>query len=195
MTEGLRESRWLPERLDGDPLRVALLVPGGGYTPDRPLLHFARAVLRKHGWTTQELWWPTRPPPVEGEWPDWVNAQVADMLDRESADSLLLVGKSLGTMAATTAADRELPAIWLTPLLHQPWLAGELRRTTAPTLLVGGTADHSWIPSLARELPHPYLELTGADHGLETDDDPVNSADLLKQITAALDEFVAGLKL
>ncbi|MFE1328968.1 hypothetical protein [Streptomyces microflavus] len=39
----------MPTRFDGDPGRVALVVPGVGYSPARPLLHFAREVLRQHG--------------------------------------------------------------------------------------------------------------------------------------------------
>jgi hypothetical protein len=40
------------------------------------------------------------------------------------AGSPLLIGKSLGTVAAGVAADRALPAVWLTPLLTQPWTLG-----------------------------------------------------------------------
>lgn len=193
MSDGLRDTRWLPERDDNDPHRLALLIPGAGYSPDRPLLHFARAVLRRHGWSTRQLWWPTRPPADPDGRPDWVNAQVAAALQGERADTVLLVGKSLGTMAATTAAARGLPAIWLTPLLDQPWLVQQLRRATAPTLLVGGTADSMWLPDVARGLAHPLLELPGADHDLETDDDPVHSAELLTRITARMDLFVEAL--
>jgi hypothetical protein len=173
---------------------VALLIPGRGYTPDMPLLHFARAVLGRHGWTTQQLWWSTHPPADTDACSAWVNVQVAAALDRESAQSLLLVGKSLGTLAVTVAAERELPAMWLTPLLNEPWLVEQLRRTAAPTLLIGGTADGSWIPTIVRSLQHSYLELDGADHALETHDDPVNSAELLSRVTAAMDAFVAALR-
>lgn len=193
MNDGLRETRWLPERTDRDPDRVAVLIPGNGYTPDRPLLHFARAVLLRHGWSTRQLWWSTRPPADPQQWPAWVHDQVTAVLDQERASRVMLVGKSLGTMAATLAAERSLPAIWLTPLLDQPWLVGRLRRATAPALLVGGTADPMWLPAVARDLPHPWLECDGADHGLETDDDPVNSAQLLTRVVARMDAFVAGL--
>lgn len=38
-------------RSAGDPRRIAIILPGGGYTPAGPLLHFARAVLVRPGWT------------------------------------------------------------------------------------------------------------------------------------------------
>ena len=53
----------------------------------------------------------------------------------------MLIAKSLGTNAARLAADRSLPAVWLTPLLSTPWITAALGRATAPMLLVGGTAD------------------------------------------------------
>jgi hypothetical protein len=56
---------------------------------------------------------------------------------------------SLGTHAASLAAERELPAIGLTPLLHLPAVAAAIRRNPAPQLLIGGTADGSWVPEVA----------------------------------------------
>lgn len=186
---------WLPARAEGDPARVAVLLPGGGYSPARPLLHFARAVLQKHGWTTQELWWPNRWPQDENLHRDWINEHAARAVAAEPGAQVLLVGKSLGTWATRTAAELGLPGIWLTPLLHKQQLVEDLRRATAPALLIGGTADvRTWRPEIVRELGHSYLELEGADHGLETDDDPVNSAEILKQVTAAMDEFAGQLQ-
>ncbi|HEY6737831.1 MAG TPA: hypothetical protein VI076_03205, partial [Actinopolymorphaceae bacterium] len=60
-------------RHDGDPERVAIVLPGRGYTPAGPLLHYARAVLVHHGWTVQEIWWPELPDPEST--PRWVQEQ------------------------------------------------------------------------------------------------------------------------
>lgn len=183
----------LPDRVEGDPGRVVLLLPGSGYSPDRPLLHFARAVFVKHGWTTQEVWWQMPAPVGREQFRDWVNEQAAKAIAAESAPQVALVGKSLGTWAAMTAADRGLPAIWLTPILTDAQQVADMRRATAPMLLIGGTADSVWVPGVARALGHSYVEVPGADHGLETDDDPANSAEILKQVTIAMDNFVGQL--
>jgi pimeloyl-ACP methyl ester carboxylesterase len=188
---------WLPDRIEGDPDRLALLIPGNGYSPERPLLHFARAVFMKHGWTTQELWWPERPPRPEPSqmamMREFAVRHVAAALERESAPKIALVGKSMGTFAAGIAADRGLPAVWLTPVLQYADSVADLRRATAPFLLVGGTGDRGWIPETARGFGQPVCEIEGADHGMETDDDPVNSALILHQITIAIDRFVSKL--
>ncbi|MEU7092754.1 alpha/beta hydrolase [Kitasatospora aureofaciens] len=97
----------LPTRLDGDPDRVALVIPGAGYSPARPLLHFAGSVLQRHGWTVQELWWHV--PDAFREFTtddriDWVERQVAEAVDAEHGACRLLVGKSLGSFAAGLGA-------------------------------------------------------------------------------------------
>jgi len=51
----------------------------------------------------------------------------------------LIIAKSLGTYAATLAAEQELPAIWLTPLLHIEAIAKAIIRNPAAALLVGDT--------------------------------------------------------
>jgi hypothetical protein len=190
-----------PGRVEGDPDRVAFLVPGHGYSAERPLLHFAQAVFARHGWTTENVWWTEPPPARDGQdhaaWYERLRtfaiAQVGPVLDAERAPRIALVGKSLGTLTAALAARRGLPAVWLTPVLRDSRLGDDLRRCTAPYLLVGSNADRSWDGALARELGGPILEADGADHGLETPDDPVNSAAILQRVTAAMDDFVASL--
>ncbi|KAB8190806.1 alpha/beta hydrolase [Nonomuraea phyllanthi] len=183
-----------PTRHQGDPDRVAVLLPGGGYMPARPLLHYARTVLAHHGWTVQEVWWE---PPTAGSYAEreaWVVERARAAVDAESAGQVLLVGKSLGTLAASFAAERRLPAIWLTPLLNVESVVAGVRRSQEPTLLVGGTADTVWDAELVRGLGHPYLEVPDANHGMEIVEDPVRSAGILRDVTAEMARFVSGLR-
>ncbi len=180
-------------RFEADPDKVAIVLPGASYTPARPLLHFTRAVLLAHRWTVQEVWWDPPPLSDRAAVSGWVCDQAVAALDREEAERPLLVGKSLGTFAAPVAVERNLPAIWLTPLCGELHVTGALTTASAPTLLVGGTGDPTWNGDLARSTKAEVLEIPGADHGLETDADPVNSADILRQVVAATDAFVARL--
>ncbi|GAA3226950.1 hypothetical protein [Nonomuraea helvata] len=184
----------VPTRHEGDPERVAVLLPGGAYVPARPLLHFARVVLVQHGWTVQEVWWEPPAGDVFAEREAWAVERAREAVAAESAAQVLLVGKSLGTLAAPIAAERGLPAIWLTPLVTFDSVVGALRRSEAPTLLVGGTADKSWDGEVARGLGHPYLEVPDANHGMEIFGDPVASARALTDVTEAMHRFVAGLR-
>ena len=71
---------------------------------------------------------------------------------------------------------------------------GSLRRSTAPFLLVGGTADKLWDPILARELTPYLLEVPDADHGMYVPGRLAASAAVLGQVATAvensLDEVV-----
>jgi hypothetical protein len=107
------------DRVERAPDRLALLIPGLFYSPERPLLHFAGAVFARYGWTTQEVWWPERPPDREGQdlhiWfarlRSFVQAHIGHVLERETAPRIALAGKSMGAFAAALAADRDLPGI------------------------------------------------------------------------------------
>ncbi|MEV0319932.1 alpha/beta hydrolase [Streptomyces sp. NPDC050658] len=185
-----------PARFDGAPDRVAVVVPGVAYSPARPLLHFARGVLLQHGWTVQELWW--RVPDDFGQFPvderiAWVERQVTEAIDAEEGACRLVVGKSLGSLACGVAADRNLAAAWLTPLLTYEHVARSLRRATAPTLLVGGSADALWDAKVAESLRHDVLEIPSADHALELADDVVGSVDVLRQVVLRLHRFIGSL--
>ncbi|MFI1177598.1 alpha/beta hydrolase [Streptomyces melanogenes] len=131
-----------PTRFDGASDRVAVVIPGVGYSPARPLLHFARSVLLQHGWTVQELWWQIPDGFSQFTVDDrtsWVGRQVTEAIDAEAGACRLVVGNSLGSLACDIAADRDIPAAWLTPILTNDHVAAALQRATESTLLVGGS--------------------------------------------------------
>lgn len=106
----------------------------------------------------------------------------------------LVVAKSLTTRAAGLAAERALPAIWLTPLLSDEACVAMLRERTAPAMLVGGTGDPMWDAELARELSDDVLELPGADHGFGAPDGSANGLlQNLRKVADGVDAFVAAL--
>jgi pimeloyl-ACP methyl ester carboxylesterase len=105
----------------------------------------------------------------------------------------LLIGKSRGTNAAAAAAERSLPAVWLTPLLRMPWVAEALRRATAPFLLVGGTADPVWDGDLSRRLSPHVWEVEGADHGMYVPGPLTESIAVLSRVVVAVEEFLDAI--
>ena len=107
MTFGGAPTRWEP---DGASRGVALVAPGRAYPPSAPLLEFARRALLQHDLTVRQLWWDTTTRGREDEAaPErWVRRHVAAAHAEEQADHVLVVGKSLGTRAASYAAERGL---------------------------------------------------------------------------------------
>jgi hypothetical protein len=142
--------------------RIAVLIPGANYSVDCPLLFYAGLAASRRGAEVVPISWP-RPLPNDEELPAWVHEQVCAAL---GAARPLLIGKSVGTLAAGLAADLGLPAVWLTPLLTEQSVVGDLGRATAPALLIGGTADKAWDGGTARAISGHVMEIPDADHGL-----------------------------
>jgi hypothetical protein len=184
---------------------VAVLLPGAGYTPAHPLLHFTGSLLQQAGWSVLELWWGDT---LAG----WDNAAEPDLFTWLGEDTLAaveaagqygrvagFVTKSLGTLGLSAAADRrpelaELPAIWLTPLLRRPAVVQALASWRAPALAV--IAERDPVPEgvdLRRLGAHVRTVVTsGTDHALETDD-PVGSVDVLRDVLVETHGFVGDL--
>ncbi|MER7349238.1 hypothetical protein ABT390_27945 [Streptomyces aurantiacus] len=78
--------------------------------------------------------------------------QTVEAIDAEEGSCRLLVGKSLGSFACGVAAERSLPAAWLTRVLTSSHIVHALQQSTASTPLVGGSADRLWDAQAAHSL-------------------------------------------
>jgi pimeloyl-ACP methyl ester carboxylesterase len=169
---------------DGDPARTAFMLPGamlGGM----PALAFAQQGLTAAGWRVVQVWDEYLDRSLDAD--EWVHERLAAAVRHApEARQVIVVGKSNGTRAAADAADYEWPGIWLTPLLDDAPSVANLRRRTAPALLIGGTDDPMWIGRIAREISGDVLELEGADHGLA-------EIEHAQQIRDAVEAFAARL--
>jgi hypothetical protein len=177
-----------------DEHRVAIVLPGIWYSPACPVLWFGRQVLSSLGWSVLELWYQWRPDNDEPA--PWVVARLEAALQSvASAEEVLLVGKSLGTYGAAVAAERELPAIWLTPLLKKDAVRAAIGRFSAPVLVVGGTADDSWVRDAVEEFRAKGAAIieVSADHLLEVPDDLEATLAALGTVTREIASFVQSL--
>ena len=174
---------------EGDPSRRAVLLPGVRYFSQAPLLWFAREVAQAHGWSVIEV--DERAP--ENEEPfEWMRGRARRALDvAAGADSVVVIGKSLGSAAAPMVTG---PAIWLTPLLIRPEIAEPILAATAPTLVVGSPDDPTWNGGIKSDNPAlEVLERDGLDHSLQVSGDPLASLDVLRRVTERVRAFLAAL--
>jgi hypothetical protein len=139
--------------------------------------------LHRHNWSGGFPDW--QAPEIEG----WVRGDVEPLVD-EVGGRPVLIGKSLGTNAAGLAADRSLPAVWLTPLLTYPWVVDAMARATAPFLLVGGTGDRLWDSTVARRLSPHVVEIPDGDHGLFVPGPMIDTIRVLGQVVEEIDRFL-----
>jgi hypothetical protein len=177
---------------EGDPARCAVVLPGVRYFSQAPLLWFAREAAQAAGWSVLEL---SERAPADEEPFEWMRARAASAVEAAStADTVAVIGKSLGSAAAPLAAERGLPAVWLTPLLVRPDVVSALSSSRAPALLVGSSADPTWSDG---EQPGGELvsvvEFDGLDHSLQAEGDPLASLDVLRQVTERIGEFLRRL--
>jgi pimeloyl-ACP methyl ester carboxylesterase len=172
------------------PRRVVLL-PGARYPTRAPLLWFVREVAVARGYGVLEV----LDEPVGEEDPfAWVHDRAQRALGHRPSELDVVVGKSLSSDVAGLVADRGLPAIWLTPLLDRPGIVAALARTTRPTLLVGGTADPTWLPdAIPDNVMLDRLQLDGLDHGLQLPGDPRASLGALGKVVKKVDRFLGAL--
>jgi hypothetical protein len=170
----------------------ALLLPGRGYGPQQSLLHFARRCLVEAGREVRVIQWP------KGE----LGGDDVTRLVEEAAaaqpgglSDLVLLAKSLGTLAIPWAATHGVRGIWLTPLLQVAQVREALPRLPAGSLLAGGTADPTWDGEIAAASGLPVLQIEGGDHTLEIPGDVHRSvAALHRVVTAVHDTLLPSIR-
>lgn len=176
-----------------------ILIPGG--TGALGTLHdIAWEVLADRTAHVEDVTWETPRGLLDDEamGQSFVGGHVEDALKRagEVAPRArpVLIAKSLGTFAAALAADRSLPAIWLTPLLTRPSVVAAITRNPAPQLLVGGTEDTKWWDTeKARATGKQVLVIPGGTHSLRVPGPIRNFTDVLGQVGTAIEEFLDAL--
>ena len=174
-----------------------VIAPGRVYGPQAPLLDLAGEALADRNAAVETIDW-TVPEGLLDIGPEpFVRAHVAAALHRLSGAARtatpVIIAKSLGTYAAALAAERELAAIWLTPLLQIEPIADAITRNPAPALLVGGTRDRSWLPHVAEATGKKLVTIEGGDHGLRPPGPLRAYTDALGVVGTAMEEFLSDI--
>jgi len=154
---------------------------------------YAGLAVQRRGGNTHRVAWELPGDLDFSQLRERVVSRVGSAVDEVTAaagSAPVLIGKSLGSLAAPVAADRGLAAVWFTPLLTDELTVAALRRATAPCLLVGGTADRFWDGRAARSLAADVLEIDGADHGMFVPGRLAASAAVLGRVVTAVEYFL-----
>jgi predicted alpha/beta-hydrolase family hydrolase len=188
---------------------LALLLPGYGYTLDMPLFYYAEKLLLERGWDVLrvEYAYNTRPefqtlPKSERD--RWLLADTTAAwragLGQRAYERVVLIGKSLGTMAMgymLTMADPHpnVGAVWLTPLLGEERLRQQIQQYGGPSLFVIGTADPHFEPVVLEKMQVATIGeavvVRNADHGMDIPGDPIASVRAVERVVEALSRFLA----
>ena len=178
--------------------RHALVLPRRWVGTDSPLLMYPALAAAERGATTQHVQWdgelvPSEDAASKNAWVRTLVAAELDLMLAGGSDGLdpLIIASSLSTRAAPLAAERNIPGIWITPILRSdPSVAEALSRSHAPALLVGGTDDPEWDGDVARAVSRHVLEIPGADHSLMLPGALGASVTALSRLVAGVEEFL-----
>ncbi|HQE94043.1 MAG TPA: hypothetical protein PLH19_15120 [Anaerolineae bacterium] len=184
---------------------AAIVLPGLGYTAQMPLLFYVTEWLLAQNADVLQ---------VNYEYVDTFRELDGAARERRlSADSdaayhalmaqrpytrLTVVGKSLGTLAmahlfATQTLPARTDALWLTPALNHPQVHAQMATFAGPSLLVIGTADSFYDPTLLAAIGETsmrkFVVVEGAGHDMSVGDDVIRSIQALETIMHALITF------
>jgi hypothetical protein len=172
--------------------RWSIILPGAMYPPDAPLLWFSREAALAAGFNVLAVWDTFD---RQGDPRAWVETRLDAALAQVPDEAPLLITKSLTSLASRAAAARELPGVWLTPLVAAAYPAAPqvmegLAAGHAPCLLVGGGADSSWDAAVARMVPQSTIvEIADADHVLQVPGNLARSLEALRTVATAVHAF------
>jgi hypothetical protein len=150
--------------------RVALVLPGAGYTAQAPLLYWPIRALAQAGcdvWTID--WHADIDDAARRDMRGFVEAALARAEKALPAAPRAIIAKSLGTFALPYFAGQDVNAVWLTPILTDPEVAAALALASGRHLAIGGSADPAWRPDLVGSTSAQLVTVDDADHGLERD--------------------------
>jgi dienelactone hydrolase len=189
--------------------RLAVLLPGYGYTLDMPLFYYAENLLLERGLDVlrvevnygQNAGFRILP---DAEQASWLLADAAAAYQTGLAQGayrgVALIGKSLGTLAMGPLLTLPNPwdaprrAVWLTPLLSAERLREQIRQFGGPSLFVIGGADPHYDAAILADLQAAThgeaVVIDGADHGMDIPGNPVASAGAMVRVVDALARFL-----
>jgi len=185
--------------------KLAIFLPGAGYTTKSPLFHFAEEiflnknydVLRVNYQYTGKAYNEFTMKELGEAIVHDVHLVIKEVLKGRNYQDFYLIGKSLGTIAMGAEMKRtefsEAKAIWVTPLLNQQEVINTMVNSKNPAQCYIGDKDRYYSPGAFELLKtNPNLESTllpEINHRLDCETDPLKSIDALKQIVAGIKNF------
>lgn len=189
--------------------RLAILLPGMGYSCDMPLFYYAQNVLEERGADVLRVEYAYgHRPDVQGRSAEDQRRRLLENagaayragLDQRRYRQLTLIGKSIGTLAMgrllgeTARPDADLSAVWLTPLIRNETLLAQMKTCQVRSLIAIGGGDPHFDPALLRELRSAMsaelVIVDEADHGLDIPCDVAGSIAAVASVIAALERFL-----
>ncbi len=172
--------------------KLAVFFPGIGYTIDKPLLHYSRKLAADSSFDIKLLPYTGFPQKVKGDQSKMVEsyqialAQSEEMLSDivfSDYDTVLFIGKSIGTVVAAEIAEKRLSQEHVHFILYTP-LEDTFKFPLGDAIVFSGSVD-PWVkegavPAICDEKGIPCHIIQGGNHSLETGNVQVDIENLRK---------------
>ncbi|RSD25510.1 alpha/beta hydrolase [Mesobacillus subterraneus] len=184
---------------------LAVMMPGRGYTVQGPLFHYSTGIYLNKGYDVLHINYDYTTEQSESlsldEQIKQISVDVNTVLNQVLTDSqytdYALIGKSLGTIALASLADRQefydAKYIWLTPLLQLDLVFEKMLSSNQKGLCIIGDQDSCFIQEKYEKLTSKKtmssMLVPGTEHSLNYADDPVGSIDVLKKVMTEINDF------
>jgi len=185
---------------------LAILLPGLGYTCSMPIFYYTElqflvegydVLLVDYNYRGQDFQPWDNPGDGRRLFEDVSSAVYEGHSQREYRE-MVVVGKSLGTLAMAQLADAgAMPhawsTVWLTPLLRNDLVWQTIQDRTDSTAIVIGTVDHHFVSERIETLEAKdnmtVITLEGGNHSLNAGQSASESVRALAGIIGELDTF------
>ncbi|UCZ54961.1 alpha/beta hydrolase [Bacillus shivajii] len=192
----------------GGSTKLAIILPGAGYTAQAPLLHYSTGVFVNKSYDVLQVNYQYNSKVYEDYTIEEISQAIKldvktvidDVLMNKSYENLILIGKSLGTIAMSSELNREnlkgAKAIWMTPLIQREEVLQAIINSKNKGLCIIGSEDHCYTEErFANVLENRNITtklIPGVNHSLEYDEKAVESIDVLKSVINDIDQFSNG---
>ena len=178
---------------------LGVLLPGIGYTCDRPLLYYTGRLLQEHGCDLLRVRYGSIP--GDGTAINDVSASVLETIREALSPShieIILVGKSYGTVVAGRLMSRLSRSCRVRMLLYTPVRATLSYMNGSGYLAFSGTKDdHLTAGDIDRwfgDNDPRIVSYDGANHSLEIPKDTFSSLEILEDLLGRAEAFLFPLR-
>ncbi|MDQ6595824.1 alpha/beta hydrolase [Bacillus salipaludis] len=191
---------------------ICIMLPGLGYTTQRPLFDYATGLFLNHQvdvlqinyqFTKNERF-KELPDADQTQWMyDDVKVVVVEVLKNTNYEQFFIFGKSIGSIPMAKEWSEKgfvqnAVGIWLTPLVKIDNAYEALLNADHPSLCVIGDMDHHFNEEKVSTLKNNPLVYTfivpDADHSLEIGGDIFASIEALKEVMKRVEDFMMRYK-
>ncbi|WP_438824272.1 alpha/beta hydrolase [Bacillus sp. JJ1562] len=180
---------------------LVIVLPGAGYTTQHPLLHFTTGLFYSKGFDVLHINYSFNRQELsvlsDEDFTRDVQHAIETAIKSKNYSNYYIVAKSIGTIALSNLLNHTMfndaKLVWLTPLLQRDDVFNAMVNSEHQGLCIIGDKDSCFIEERIERLKNKHnlilKVVEGGNHGLEIDQEPIQSIEILKDVISDMNEF------